>query len=43
MTADYALSSPILNILARDFQVTNERASLVPTLAQAGYAGGTPI
>ena len=32
--------SPILNILAVDFHVSNERASLVPTLAQAGYAVG---
>lgn len=43
MTADYAFTSPILNVLARDFHVTNERASLVPTLAQAGYAAGTSI
>ena len=33
--------SPILNILAIEFDVSNERASLIPTLAQAGYAGGT--
>ncbi|KAG7001997.1 hypothetical protein G7Y79_00030g065300 [Physcia stellaris] len=38
--ANLYYNHPILNILARDFQVTNERASLVPTLAQAGYAGG---
>ena len=38
--ANLYYSHPILNILADDFHVTNERASLVPTLAQAGYAGG---
>ena len=38
--ANLYYSHPILNLLARDFHVTNERASLVPTLAQAGYAGG---
>ena len=33
-------SHPILNILAEEFQVSYEEASVVPTLAQAGYAGG---
>lgn len=38
--ANLYYNHPILNILAEDFNVTNERASLVPTVAQAGYAGG---
>ena len=38
--ANLYYNHPILNILAEDFHVTNEKASLVPTLAQAGYAGG---
>lgn len=38
--ANLYYNHPILNILAEDFGVTNEQASLVPTLAQAGYAGG---
>lgn len=38
--ANLYYNHPILNILAVDFGVTYERASLVPTLAQAGYAGG---
>ena len=38
--ANLYYSHPILNILADEFKVTNERSSLVPTLAQAGYAGG---
>ena len=38
--ANLYYNHPILNILAKDFNVTNERASLVPTMAQAGYAGG---
>lgn len=38
--ANLYYNHPILNILAEDFQVTNEQASLVPTLAQAGYACG---
>lgn len=33
-------SHPILNVLAEDFGVTYYQASLVPTLAQAGYAAG---
>lgn len=31
---------PILNILAEEFNVTNERASQIPTVMQAGYAAG---
>ncbi|KAJ9144192.1 Major facilitator superfamily transporter [Pleurostoma richardsiae] len=31
---------PILNILAKDFGVTDEEASHVPTVMQAGYAAG---
>lgn len=31
---------PILHLLADEFSVSNERASLIPTLAQAGYAAG---
>ncbi|RFU82001.1 mfs general substrate transporter [Trichoderma arundinaceum] len=31
---------PILHILAEDFGITDERASLVPTLLQSGYATG---
>ena len=38
--ANLYYNHPILNVLAQDFKVTDERASLVPTLAQAGYAGG---
>ena len=38
--ANLYYNHPILNILAEDFDVSNERASLVPTLAQAGYACG---
>ncbi|KAI0174810.1 major facilitator superfamily domain-containing protein [Pestalotiopsis sp. NC0098] len=38
--ANLYYSHPILNILADDFHVTDERASLVPTIMQAGYAGG---
>ena len=38
--ANLYYNHPILNILAEDFNVTNERASLVPTMAQAGYAAG---
>ncbi|MCJ1333622.1 hypothetical protein MMC10_010322 [Thelotrema lepadinum] len=33
-------SHPILNILAAEFDVSYERASNIPTLAQAGYAVG---
>jgi len=38
--ANLYYNHPILNILARDFNVTYEDSSLVPTLAQAGYATG---
>ncbi len=38
--ANLYYNHPILNILAKDFAVTNEQASLVPTLAQTGYAAG---
>lgn len=38
--ANLYYTHPILNKLAEDFHVTQERVSLVPTLAQAGYAGG---
>lgn len=38
--ANLYYSHPILNILASDFNVTYERISQVPTLAQAGYAVG---
>lgn len=33
-------SDPILNILAKDFEVTYATVSQVPTLMQAGYATG---
>ena len=38
--ANLYYTHPILHILANDFHVTQERVSLIPTLAQAGYAGG---
>lgn len=38
--ANLYYSHPILNILAEDFGVTDEVASHVPTLMQAGYAIG---
>lgn len=38
--ANLYYNHPILNKLAEDFHVSNEQASLVPTMAQAGYAGG---
>jgi hypothetical protein len=38
--ANLYYSHPILNILADEFHVTNEQASLVPTVMQAGYAAG---
>ncbi|KAH7027963.1 major facilitator superfamily domain-containing protein [Microdochium trichocladiopsis] len=38
--ANLYYSYPILNVLAHDFGVTDERASLVPTITQAGYACG---
>ena len=38
--ANLYYNHPILNKLAEDFHVNQERVSLIPTLAQAGYAGG---
>ncbi|KAM3073143.1 hypothetical protein ACMFMG_008858 [Clarireedia jacksonii] len=38
--ANLYYSHPILNILADEFNVTNERASVIPTVSQAGYASG---
>ncbi|EXJ86713.1 hypothetical protein A1O3_03666 [Capronia epimyces CBS 606.96] len=38
--ANLYYNHPILNLLADDFKVTDEQASHIPTLAQAGYAGG---
>ena len=38
--ANLYYNHPILNKLADDFHVNQERVSLIPTLAQAGYAGG---
>ena len=38
--ADLYYSHPILNKLADDFHVSQERVSLIPTLAQAGYGSG---
>ncbi|PQE25862.1 major facilitator superfamily transporter protein [Rutstroemia sp. NJR-2017a BBW] len=38
--ANLYYSHPILNILADEFNVTNERASIIPTVSQAGYASG---
>lgn len=38
--ANLYYSHPILNILAAEFNVTNERASIIPTVMQAGYASG---
>ncbi|EXJ88008.1 hypothetical protein A1O1_04935 [Capronia coronata CBS 617.96] len=38
--ANLYYTHPILNLLADDFHVTGEQASYIPTLAQAGYAGG---
>lgn len=38
--ANLYYTHPILNKLADDFHVDQERVSLVPTLAQAGYASG---
>ncbi|OTA89519.1 hypothetical protein M434DRAFT_398558 [Hypoxylon sp. CO27-5] len=45
MTASFSVanlyySHPILNILADDFHISDQRSSLVPTLTQAGYAAG---
>ena len=38
--ANLYYSHPILNKLADDFNVNQERVSLIPTLAQAGYGSG---
>lgn len=38
MSTDY--NHPILNILAKDFDVTYEKVSIIPTVMQAGYAVG---
>ena len=38
--ANLYYSHPILNKLAEDFNVSQERVSLIPTLAQAGYGAG---
>ncbi|KAH8891551.1 MFS general substrate transporter [Thozetella sp. PMI_491] len=38
--ANLYYTHPILNVLAVDFGVSDERASLIPTLLQAGYAAG---
>ena len=38
--ANLYYTHPILNKLADDFHVNQERVSLIPTLAQAGYAAG---
>lgn len=38
--ANLYYNHPILHLLADEFSVSNERASLIPTLAQAGYAAG---
>ncbi|RYP40684.1 hypothetical protein DL767_001542 [Monosporascus sp. MG133] len=45
VTASFSVANlyyahPILNILADDFGISNHRSSLVPTMLQAGYAGG---
>ncbi|TRX92060.1 hypothetical protein FHL15_006927 [Xylaria flabelliformis] len=38
--ANLYYANPILNILADEFGVSNERAALIPSVTQAGYAGG---
>lgn len=38
--ANLYYSHPILNLLARDFHVSDHQSSYIPTLAQAGYAVG---
>ncbi|KAK5635383.1 hypothetical protein RRF57_011095 [Xylaria bambusicola] len=38
--ANLYYTNPILNILADEFAVSNERAALIPSVTQAGYAGG---
>ncbi|GAW24797.1 hypothetical protein ANO14919_143910 [Xylariales sp. No.14919] len=38
--ANLYYTTPILNILADEFGVSDERAALIPSVTQAGYAGG---
>lgn len=38
--ANLYYNHPILNILARDFDVPYEKVAQIPTVAQAGYAAG---
>jgi MFS family permease len=38
--ANLYYTNPILNILADEFRVSDERAALIPSVTQAGYAGG---
>ncbi|KAI1743114.1 major facilitator superfamily domain-containing protein [Xylaria scruposa] len=38
--ANLYYTNPILNVLADEFGVSNERAALIPSVTQAGYAGG---
>ncbi|KAI1175683.1 MFS general substrate transporter [Nemania sp. FL0916] len=38
--ANLYYTNPILNILADEFKVSHERAALIPSVTQAGYAGG---
>ena len=38
--ANLYYSHPILDVLAEDFNVTQERASIIPTCAPGGYAAG---
>ncbi|KAI1303957.1 major facilitator superfamily domain-containing protein [Xylaria venustula] len=38
--ANLFYTTPILNILAHEFDVSNERAALIPSVTQAGYAAG---
>ncbi|KAI3324102.1 MFS general substrate transporter [Xylariaceae sp. AK1471] len=38
--ANLYYTNPILNILADEFGVSDERAALIPSVTQAGYAGG---
>ncbi|KAI1636882.1 major facilitator superfamily domain-containing protein [Biscogniauxia mediterranea] len=38
--ANLYYTHPVLNVLADDFGVSYERSALVPTVLQAGYAGG---
>ena len=38
--ANLYYNHPVLNKIADDFNITNERSSLVPTMAQTGYAAG---